>query len=478
MTSSTGGSNAGGGHDQNRSDPPDADAPLAREDLVRVFVDAERPDVSTHLVGTELEKFGVRVGPGGGPLVPVDHADIAAVLGALVAGHGWELGEDRGTAGEIVELRKDGASITLEPGGQLELSGKPLATIHETCAEFTEHYRELHAVSVPLGLSWFTAGFHPWATREQINWMPKGRYRVMRAYLPTRGGRGLDMMLRTCTVQANFDYASERQCGERLAVANAIAPVVMALFANSPLVEGRRTGVASNRSAVWTDVDPARCGTPSFALDGAGFSYERYIDWALDVPMFFVKRAGVYHPHHATFRAFMTEGFVDPSGARHRACYTDWLLHLSTVFPEVRLKPFVEFRSADAVPSRYLCGLPALLKGLLYGVGTAEGVMALLDHDATPAGHGALWVEARQHGMAAPRIRSLAGGLVELARQALDGFAIRDDKGRTEARFLDPLDELVARGVSPADMALAASNDERDCARAYARAVYFAGTEF
>lgn len=475
MTSSMVGMGAGGG-----GPGSDGADPLRREDLVRVFAQAERPDVRTHMVGTELEKFGVRVPTDDGPLLPVDYGDIAAVLAALVAEHGWQPGDDRGVGGEMIELRKNGASITLEPGGQFELSGKPLATIHQTCAEFTEHYRELHAVSLPLGLSWFTAGFHPWATRAQINWMPKGRYRVMREYLPTRGGRGLDMMLRTCTVQANFDYASERQCGERLALANAIAPVLMALFADSPLVEGRRTTAASNRSAVWTDVDPARCGTPDFALDADGFTYERYVDWALDVPMFFVKRDGVYHPHHASFRAFMADGFVDPAGRRHRADYGDWLMHLSTVFPEVRLKPFVEFRSADAVPSRYVCALPALLKGLLYGSDTAAEVRARLGDDATPAGNAALWAEARARGMGAPRIRELAGRLVELARGVLDGFAVRDDKGRTEARFLDPLGELVERGLSPADVALAAIGDDGvtpDRQRAYVRAFYFAGVE-
>jgi glutamate--cysteine ligase len=281
-------------------------------------------------------------------------------------------------------------------------------------------------------------------------------------------------------VQANFDYTSERSCGERLAVANAIAPVVMALFADSPFVEGRTTPARSNRSAVWTDVDTVRCGTPAFALDGEHFGYERYIEWALDVPMFFVKRAGEYHPHHVPFREFLARGYQDEHGIRHAPVWSDWVTHLSTVFPEVRLKPFVEFRSADAVPSRYVCALPALLKGILYSDDARMTAHAALGR-VTPQSNMELWTEARTHGMASPRIRAIAGALVDAARHALDGFDHRDDKGRTEARFLDPLDELVASGRSPADVAIAAvgkpSGGDAGAQRAYVRAFYFAGIE-
>src|SRR5690606_34730167 len=179
------------------------------------------------MIGTELEKFGVAVGAPDEPLRPVTYVEhVLPVLEGLVQEFGWAPGPDRGTAGEIIELRRDGASITLEPGGQLELSGAPKRNVHETCAEFTEHYRELHAISQRLGLTWFAAGHHPWATREEISWMPKGRYEVMRGYLPRRGGLALDMMLRTCTVQANLDYTSEQQAGQRLRLMSAIAPIV------------------------------------------------------------------------------------------------------------------------------------------------------------------------------------------------------------------------------------------------------------
>jgi glutamate--cysteine ligase len=457
----------------------DDDEPISRGDLVDFFSYAERPDPAAHKIGTELEKFGVRVPQDGGPLVPILYADIAAVLAGMVRDFGW-VPSDHGIHGETVALARDGASITLEPGGQFELSGKPLSTVHETCAEFTQHYRELHAVSEPLGLSWFTAGFHPWATRDEINWMPKGRYAVMGRYLPTRGGQALDMMLRTCTVQANFDYASERQCGERLRLANAIAPYVMATFANSPFLEGRASGQRSRRSAVWTDVDAARCGVPAFAFLGPQFGYGAYIDWALDVPMFFVKRGDTYHEHHETFRDFMAHGYTDPSGTRHVALWHDWVTHLSTVFPEVRLKPFVEFRSADAVPSKYVCALPALLKGILYDEAVAAEAWDLLA-GATPDERAALWPEARALGLASPRVRAIAARLVALARGSLDAAGRRDDKGRTEARFLDAIDGALASGKSPADAVLESMGPEPgrdgDARRGFVRASYFAGVE-
>lgn len=458
----------------------DDHAPVSRADLIDVFVAAERPDRGTHLVGTELEKFGVKVPEHAGPLEPISFADVTAVFDGLCTQFGWVPGPDRGPAGEIIELRRDGASITLEPGGQLELSGKPLLTIHETCAEFTQHYRELHAVSVPLRLSWFAAGFHPWATREDIQWMPKGRYAVMRRFLPTRGGRGLDMMLRTCTVQANFDFTSEAQCGERLRIANAIAPVVAALFANSPYVEGRDTGLRTARSTVWTDVDADRCGTPGFVFGGESFSYEQYVDWAIAVPMFFVKRDGLYHDHHVPFAQYMREGFVGPDGVRHVATWGDWTNHLSTVFPEVRLKPFIEFRSADAVPSRYLCALPALLEGLLYDDEAGAEAWAMLgglgEHERAE-----LWFDARHAGLSAPHLQRYGVRLVELAHAALDRADIRDERGRTEARFLEPLAALAASGRTPADVITAELGPlpgrTPKGQRQLARASYFAGLE-
>ena len=451
-----------------------------RDELVRFFEAAARPDRSTHLIGTELEKFGVVAAPAGEPLKPVDHAHhIVPVMQGLMDRFGWELGPDRGVDGQVVELRRDGASITLEPGGQLELSGAPLTDVHQTCAEFSQHYEELHAVSVPLGLTWFAVGHHPFATRDEINWMPKGRYAVMRSYLPTRGGHALDMMLRTCTVQANFDFTDEADCGRGLALAAGIAPVVTAMFANSPLVEGARPGPVSNRSLVWTDVDPDRCGIQPFFFE-TPFSFERYVDWALQAPMFFVKRDGTYHAHHVPFSTFLTEGYTDPAGMHHVATWDDWVMHLSTLFPEVRLKPHIEFRSADAVGSRFVCALPALLKGIFYDEDASAEAWALVA-DLDFAARMDLWRDAATHGLQSDDVHAKATRLLTIARDALDRQDIRDSKGRTESRFLDRLDPLVAARRTPGDDLLDALGDldgrSPDGQRAVVKAGYFAGTE-
>lgn len=453
------------------------DEPITREELVDVFIKAERPDPRDHLIGTELEKFGVVMPADGGPPQPVNYPDhVLPTLRALADRFGWKAGPDRGTAGEVVELVRNGASITLEPAGQFELSGAPLHNVHETCAEFSEHYDELHEISQPLSLAWIAAGHHPFATRDDIHWMPKGRYQIMRRYLPTRGGRALDMMTRTCTVQANLDYASEAQCGERFRLANAMAPVLTALFANSPYLEGRSASVASIRSQVWLDVDPDRCGVPRLAFEP--FSYERYVDWALDVPMFFIKRDGAYHAHHDTFRQFLDRGVTTPDGQHHHASHRDWFLHLSTVFPEVRLKPHIEFRSADAVGSRHVCALPALVKGIIYDDDAAGRVWEALSGLSYEERIG-LWHEAIDHGLRSDRLRDLARVMLDSARTALDRMDIRDDKGRTEARFIDRLEPLVDQGTTPGFEVMARLGEApgRDAAgrRALVRAFHFAG---
>lgn len=453
------------------------DEPITRDELLGVFVRAERPDPSTHLIGTELEKAGVFVPPDGGMPRPVSyHEHVLPTLRAMVEQFGWAEGPDRGPDGEIIELVRDGASITLEPGGQLELSGAPLHNVHETCAEFSQHYDELHALSQPLSLAWMAVGHHPWATRDEIHWMPKGRYQVMRAYLPTVGSRSLDMMLRTCTVQANFDFASEAQCAARFRLANAMAPVLAAVFANSPYLEGRSAGMASLRNDVWLDVDRQRSGVPRFAFDG--FSYERYVDWALDVPMFFVKRNGKYHAHHQTFAHYLEHGMTTPDGVHHHATHGDWSVHLSTVFPEVRLKPYLELRSADAVGSKHVCSLPALAKGLLYdddAGGEAWERLSGFSYEERQE----QWKAAIVHGLRDPSLCELARALVGLARSALDRADIRDSKGRTEARFIDPLDKLVESGQSPAHAVLAELGDapgrDNEGRRALVRAFHFAG---
>ncbi len=433
------------------------DAELASTDeLVLWFERCRR--VGNHLIGTEQEKFGVVRNAEGMP-EPVRYREhILPTLEAMMERFNWKPAKDRGVNGELIALERDGASITLEPGGQFELSGKPLPTVHHTCAEFSQHYEELDAIAKPMGISWLACGFHPFATREEIDWMPKGRYEVMRAYLPTRGDMAVDMMLRTCTVQANFDYADEAQCGRRLRLMLGLSSLITALFANSPYQEGKFTGYRSLRSRVWEHVDPDRCGILPFVFEGE-FSWQKYVDWALDVPMFFVKRGHDYHPHHPSFRRYMSEGFTTPDGVHQRATQGDWELHLSTLFPEVRLKPFIEIRGADSVGSKTVCALPALCKGLMYDEEAGRAawdLVARLDIDKRMD----LWGRARINGLSDPEVRAKCQQLLSFARLGLGRLDVRDGKGRSEARFLDTLDLQVTRAATPAGEALTELGEE------------------
>ncbi|MGB1013179.1 MAG: glutamate--cysteine ligase [Nannocystaceae bacterium] len=448
--------------------------PLRRSQLIQDLASSVKPEAADHLIGTELETHGLVVASH----TPVNYPDhIRRVLEGFCQRFGWKPSDDRGTNGEVIALQRERASITLEPGGQLELSGKPLPTVHATCGEFSEYRQDLDVIAKDLGLTFLATGFHPLATLADMNHTPKGRYRVMRAYLPTRGGRALDMMHRTCTLQANFDFASEAQCGQRLRTAIGLSALSTALFASSPFFEGQATDYASQRSQVWTDVDPDRCGLLPFVLDGE-FSFARYVDWALTVPMFFVRRGGHYHAHHKTFATFLREGFVDPEGNRHQATEADFRLHLNTLFPEARLNPFIEVRGSDAVPARFVCALPALWKGLLYddeACAASWGLVANLDM----AGRLDLWRECREASLRSPRVLELCRQLLEISRKSLQRQGVLDAKGRDESHFLDPLDECVAQGISPADLARqtyqAATAEGLPPAQAIRRAMFFAG---
>jgi glutamate--cysteine ligase len=439
------------------------------------FGSAARP--GGRLIGTEQEKFTLARAEDGTPIPGRWQDHVRPTLERLMTQHGWSPAEDRGTSGEIVALVRDRASITLEPGGQLELSGAPLPTLHQTCAELSTHRRELDEVGEALGVTFLAAGFHPFATREEIDWMPKGRYRVMRDYLPTRGARALDMMLRTSTIQANYDFDDEATCMSRFRVAMATSALFTAIFANSPYHEGTSSGFVSTRSATWEEVDPARCGLLRFAFEATA-SWEAYVDWLLDVPMFFVKRDGQYHPHHVPFRDFMRDGFTAPDGAHHVADEHDFVLHASTVFPEVRLKPYIEIRGADSVPAQLSCALPALGKGILYDADAADAAWALvaeLDFDA----RNELWSEARRVGFASDRVWTASRRLVRIAREGLARLDERDATGRDETHFLDDLEALVEQRKSPGDLVREQLGDapgrERDGRLAFARAYHYAG---
>jgi glutamate--cysteine ligase len=404
------------------------------------------------LIGTEHEKFPFRLSDRS----PVPYAGDRGI-GALLEGltrFGWEpVRED----GNVIALAgRDGANVSLEPGGQLELSGAPLASVHETEAEISTHLAQVREVAGGLGVGMLGLGFAPTWRRDEVPWMPKGRYGIMRDYMPKRGSLGLDMMLRTCTVQVNLDFSSEADLVKKFRVSLALQPLATALFANSPFTEGRPNGHLSHRGHVWTDTDPDRTGDLPFVFED-GFGIERYVDWVLDAPMYFVFRDGRYvDASGQSFRAFM-EGRL-PARPGEVPLITDWSDHLTTVFPDVRLKRYLEMRGADSGSERRLSALPALWTGLLYD-GTALDAAWDLVKGWTAEDRAILRREVPRLGLDAPlRGGSLRPAAVEALRIARAGLAARarlDSAGRDETRHLDALDETASSGVTPAHEMLA-----------------------
>lgn len=412
-----------------------------RHQLVAYFEQGCKP-ASEWRLGTEHEKFLFRLADRL-PLPYEGEAGVGAFLQALTR-YGWEplLENDR-----VVALRMGGCHITLEPGGQLELAGAPLATIHEVCAEVHEHLAQVKTVAQALGVGLIGLGFAPTWRRDEIPWMPKQRYDIMRRYMPQRGSLGLDMMLRTATVQVNLDYASEADMVKKLRVGLALQPVATALFANSPFTEGRPNGFLSYRSQIWTDTDPDRCGMLPWAFE-SGMGFERYADYALDVPMYFVYRDGRYiDAAGQSFRDFL-EGRL-PALPGERPTLGDWDDHLTTIFPEVRLKRFMEMRGADGGPWRRLCALPALWAGLCYDDAALDAAWDLVK-DWNAEERDALRREVPRTGLDTPfrgaTVRDLAQRTLEIAREGLTRRGCRDGIGRDEGYFLDQLDEIAASG--------------------------------
>lgn len=434
-----------------RSSPGAADAPIAGiESLVAPFHEAVKPRARFR-VGSEAEKLGL-VGAAIRPVPFEGPAGIQAVLAALADNHGWAPERERAD-GEVISLERDGASITLEPAGQLELSGAPLFTIHEVRAELDRHLRELAAVSAPLGIRWLSVGFHPFARQEDLPHVPKMRYPVMRRYLPTRGPRALDMMRRTCTVQTNLDYESESDAMRKLRVSLALQPIVTAMFANSPIVEGAPGSRRCERAAVWLGMDPDRSGLLPFAWrSGAGF--RDYIEWALDVPMFVVRRGDdALDATHLRFRDYMANGL---SG--HQATRGDWETHLNTLFPEARLKRTIELRGADAQPPDLVCAVSALWKGLLYdatSLAAAERLASGLAIDEVQRARAAIAERALGAELLGRPVQAWAESVIDLARAGLVRQAVAGPNAPDESVHLDLLARLVASGRTPADVLLA-----------------------
>ena len=402
-------------------------------------------------VGTEHEKFAYDLDTHR-PLTYEGPNGIGEILKRLTK-FGWQPVKE---GGNDIALTQNGASITLEPGGQFELSGAPLETIHQTCEEVHEHLDQVKGIGAELGTGMLGLGFNPLWKRSDIPWMPKGRYAIMRAYMPKVGSLGLDMMLRTCTIQANLDYESEADMAKKFRVGLALQPIATALFANSPFVEGKPSGYLSYRSHVWTDTDAARTGDLPFVFE-PGFGFEQYVDYLLDVPMYFVYRDGKYiDASGQSFRDFMAGKL--PAMPGQVPSMGDWVDHLTTAFPEVRLKKFLEMRGADGGPWRRICAVPALWTGLFYDTAALDAAWDLVK-DWTDEERAFLRREAPKTGLATTfrgkPLKILARQIVAIARQGLAARKRYDYRGRDEGRFLDESSEIAERGRTPADDLLA-----------------------
>jgi glutamate--cysteine ligase len=419
------------------------------DDLLALFYDSEKPRAQWR-VGTEAERFAVRRSDGAH--LPYDgQVSVAAIFERLIAEQGWEP-ERETEGGPIVALRREDASITLEPGSQIELSGSPFETVLEGKAESDAHWAALQPIIDELGLVWLSLGYHPFASVEELGWVPKMRYDVMRRYMPTRGSMAADMMTKTCTVQANLDYASEEDAMRKLRVGLRAQPIVTAMFANSPWEGGRRSGYRSYRALTWLHMDPDRSGLLPFAWRDHP-TYRDYVEWALDAPMFLVKRNGKAHYNTGqSFRSFMEEGF---EGIRAR--YGDWVDHLSTLFPEVRLKSTLEYRGADAQRPEVAFALPALWKGLLYDDASFRALEGLADPWSFED------VDRQRDALARRGVRTKfmnreaadwAGEILELAEAGLGRIGDSNEAGEDEAVLLRPFRALLETTRCPADLLL------------------------
>jgi glutamate--cysteine ligase len=424
------------------------DSPLqGLDDLLMPFHEACKPR-SQFRVGTEAEKFGVLM-PTGAALPFEGERSVKRVLAELQRRFGWEA-ETEYEHGDVIALRRDNASVTLEPGGQLELSGAPVLTTHHTCREFRRHMNELREICDPLGIVWLSVGFHPFARVDELPRVPKLRYSIMERYLPTRGARALDMMFRTCTVQANLDYSDEADATRKLRIGLALQPIVTAMFANSPFYEGRPSERESERADVWLHMDPDRTGMLPFAWE-RDMSFRRYVEWALDAPMFLIKRGARVVPNtHQSFRTFLREG-----SAGERATMADWKTHINSLFPEVRLKNTLEMRGADAQPTDLTCALPSLWKGLMYDDRALAQAERLIE-PLTPQNLDAARPEIARSALAARllgrTLQSWASEVLEIARGGLDRQAQKNEQGESESVHLSRLNGLVAEGRSPANV--------------------------
>ena len=421
--------------------------------LVEWLAKGEKPAVDWR-IGTEHEKFlfhrdSVR------PVAYDGDSGVEAMLNALCKVIG-----DKATPiiekGKIIGLKDgDGGSVSLEPGGQLELSGAPLSNLHQTCAETGRHLRHMREVSSALGVGMLGIGFQPKWRRDDISWMPKGRYQIMQNHMPKVGTMGLDMMLRSCTVQVNLDYADEADMRRKFRTSLALQPIATALFANSPFKDGKPSGWLSGRAHVWTDTDNARCGVPSCVFD-PHFGYEQWIDYILDVPMYFLHRGEDYvDVAGKSFRDYLAGTLAGFEGEPPQMA--DFEDHITTAFPEVRLKQYLEMRGADSGSWANICALPAYWVGLLYcdeALAEAEDLVRDIGADDVMAARLSVAKDGLRGKLGSHDVATLAKKTIDIASKGLRNRGIFDDGGDDESGFLQPLRKVIATQKTPAEVML------------------------
>ena len=434
------------------SNPGDADDTAVTDvrDLAAYLESGSKP-AENFTIGTEHEAFGFRLSDKAPPAyAPADgSAGIQALLTEIAATEGLiPILDNR----NIIGLKGNGASLSLEPGGQFELSGAILRNLHETKAELDQHIARLHLVGPKLGLGFAPLGFHPAARRQDMPFMPKGRYAIMRYYMPQVGTLGLDMMLRTCTVQVNLDFCSEADMVTKLRVGYALQPLATAIFANSPFYEGKPNGLLSNRAHVWTDTDNARSGIPKIVFD-AGFGFEAYANWLLDVPMYFVYRDGRYHDvAGSSFRDFMAGKLQGFEG--QRATLGDFADHSTTAFPDVRLKRYIETRGADSGSPAMMLAQSAFWTGIFYDPAALAAAAELargISYETLLGLRGAVPRSGLDTAFGAGTLRDLAKDAVAIAERGLQARGIKNADGADERIFLAPLKEISAGGPTQAE---------------------------
>ncbi len=420
------------------------------DELVSYLAAGSRPKREWR-IGTEHEKFPFYV-DGNRPVPYEGGRGIKALLDGMQGLLGWEPIIDAGNVIGLVEPTGQGA-ISLEPGGQFELSGAPVETLHQTCREGNAHLAQLREVAEPLGIRFLGLGGSPKWTLAQTPRMPKSRYDIMTAYMPKVGSKGLDMMYRTSTIQVNLDFSSETDMRRKMQVSLKLQPLATALFANSPFTDGRPNGLQSWRGDIWRDTDNQRSGTLELCFSPR-FGFADYVEWALDVPMYFIIRDGRYFDAtHVTFRQFMN-GALREEVADGMPTMGDWANHLSTLFPDVRLKRFLEMRGADGGPWRRICALPAFWVGLLYdeaALDAAETLTRDWSHAEVIAMRDAVPAAALATPFRGTTLREIAREVLAISRGGLAARARTNGEGRDETGFLAPLDEVVARGTTSAE---------------------------